>query len=279
MIFLYLLFSFPSSFAQVGATTDALGGAGVANLNAVDSAFLNPAGLAFFSDVQFSGTYRFGKTSLGDVRQMNAVIADARNDNLFSGSLAYRQRDYERSLPTEINEKQFVLNTAFLLGPRWGMGLRGYKIQTDLASGETIDQYNGDLGVHFALTPAVALAATQSGLFSAKEGLAAPLGVLPETKIGGLLRINSFITVLADVGFAYNQNPNDRTSQAVGLSLTKMEFMNLNFGARFDERARETIYTAGLQFAGPRLKLGYAYQKEVRQEFGEAHTIDISMNL
>lgn len=279
MIFEILLILMSVSHAQVGATTDALGGAGVAHASALDSAFLNPAGLAFFSDVQMGGSYRFGKTSLGDVRQINAVMAEATRENLFAGSLAYRQRDYETSPMSEINEKQFVANIAFLLTPQWSVGLRGYKVQTDLQSHQKIDQYNGDLGIHYVMNDYFGFALTQTGILSTKEGLVAPLGVLPETRVGTMVQVNQLVGLLADVGYAYNQNPDKRTSQSFGVVLTKMEFLKFHFGARFDDRSRERAYTAGLQFYGPRLKLGYAYQKEVRQEWGETHTIDISLNL
>lgn len=276
MTFLYLIFFSAFNFAQVGTTADSLGGAGVAHAHPTESALLNPAGLAFFSDAYFAGIYRYGKSTLGGTRQYNAVIADADEENLFVGSVAYRQVDYDDVPGGEIQEKEFVANAAYRL-PSLAIGLRGYKKQTDVF-GAKVDQYNSDLGIHWISTDHLAFGITQTGMFSTKN-YQYPLGVLPATTLGGMFAISELFSIFADFSYAYNQNPNDRFVHAVGLSLQHLEFLRINVGGRFDDRSGETSYTAGLQFHGPRLKVGYAYQKEVRKELGEMHTFDISVNL
>lgn len=278
MSFLYILFLAQFNFAQVGSTADALGGAGVANPLATESAFLNPAGLGFFSDVQAMGAFRTGKSTLGDFRQYNAVIADANPANLFVGSIAYRQKDYDLNPTGDVEEKEMLVNAAYRLRPDLALGLRGYKKQTDFL-GAKQDEINGDFGIHWVPKDNWAVGFTQYSMFSTRDNLLFPLGLLPMSTLGVQYVMSEFFSLNADLSYAYKQNAENRFGHAVGVSFMHVEYFRINFGGRFDDRAGETAYTAGFQFYGPNLKVGYAYQKEVRQELGEVHTFDISLNL
>ncbi|MCC6138214.1 MAG: hypothetical protein IT287_06255 [Bdellovibrionaceae bacterium] len=275
---LYILFLSQLNFAQVGTTADALGGAGVANAIATESAFLNPAGLGFHSDVQVAGVFRTGKSQLGDFRQFNAVIADANPGNLFVGSLAYRQRNYDAGPTSDIEDKEMIINAAYRLRPEFAMGLRGYKKQTDFF-GVKQDEVNSDFGMQLVPMNNWTIGFTQYSMFSTKDNLAYPLGLLPMSTVGVQYVLSQMIAFNADLSYAYKQNNQDRFAHAVGVSFMHVEYFRINVGGRFDDRAGETAYTAGFQFYGPNLKVGYAYQKEVRQELGEVHTFDISLNL
>lgn len=278
MLFLYVLFFHFLNFAQVGTTADSLGGAGVARSHMTEAAFLNPAGLGFFSNLEFASAYVFGKTRLGDLRQLNVVFADGSSENFFLGSVAYKQKEYTSTSALEIHEKEFIANAAFRLRPELSVGLRGYKVQTEPVGGVEQSQYNSDIGVQWIMNKKLSLGMTQVGILSAKESLIFPLGVLPRTTVGAQYIVNSMLIFTGDLVYAYNQNPHKRFTHSAGISLTHLEYFRLNAGGRFDDRAGETAYTAGVQFCGPQLKVGYAYQKEVRQRFGEIHTIDISLN-
>jgi hypothetical protein len=273
--FILILFSV-FNHAQVGSTSDSLGGVGAALANPTEASFINPAGLAFFSGGYFSGGYRSGKSDFGDYRQMSVVMADASEENLFSGSLAYRQKDFDFTPSIDLQEKDFIATAAYRR-PSLAIGIRGYKKQTELV-GENIDQYNGDLGLQWMSTEHFTVGITQSGMWSTKA-VEQPFGVLPSTTVGAMFVIPQLAMLIADFSYAYTQNPNDRLVHSVGLSLQHIEFVSINTGLRMDDRSGETTMTAGLQFVGPRLKAGYAYQKEVRKELGEVHTFDISINL
>lgn len=254
-----------------------MGGAGVAYASGAESTFLNPAGVAMYNDINIAAAHRFGKSALGDLKQYNAIIVDSSEENMFKGSIAYRERIYEPSIG-DVREKDFIANGAYLVHPDWAVGVRGYKKQTDIPL-ESIDQYNGDVGVLWTPQKQMAFGITQYGLFSTKEGIAQPLGVLPMTTIGGLYTFPDIAVVTADLSYAYNENQKNRFIHAFGVSFHNVEFFRTNVGIRADDRAGEMAYTAGFQFWAPRLKVGYAYQKEVRKELGEMHTIDISINL
>ncbi len=255
-----------------------MGGTGIAQPHGSDSAFLNPAGISYFSEVHATGGYRYGKTAIGNVKQFHAVIMDSNEENIFKGAIAYRERKYESALFGDAREKDFIANGAYQINPNLSVGLRGYKKQTDIPL-ESIDQYNGDLGAHWIVVKDFALAITQFGMFSTKDSVVQPLGVLPMTTVGALYVIPDIVVFTADLAYAYKENDRDRFSHAVGVGFINVEFFRTNFGARFDDRAGEAYYSAGFQFAGPRLKIGYAYQKESRKDLGEVHTFDISVNL
>lgn len=276
-LFTILFFSF-FNFAQVGSTSDALGGTGVAQPTSTEAVFLNPAGIAIFSELYFAGAYRFGQSALGDMKQTHVAITDASPENLFKGALAYRERRYEPAIG-DIKEQEFIASTAVQLRSNLSVGVRGYKKQTAVPLQDRIDQYNGDIGVLWAPNETWALGFTQYGLLSTKDTLLQPLGVLPMTTVGALLAVPDIATITADLSYAYKENASDHLIHAIGLSFRNAEWFRTNLGARIDDRAGETVYSAGFQFWGPRLKVGYAYQKEVRKELGEMHTIDISINL
>lgn len=276
MSFIFLILFSLFNHAQVGSTSDSLGGVGAAIAHPTEASFINPAGLAFFSGAFVTAGYRTGKSSFGDYRQMSAVIADANEENLFSGSLAYRQKDFDFSPLNDLQETDLIATAAYRL-PTIAIGLRGYKKETELI-GATTEQYNGDLGLQWMSSEQLTLGITQTGLLSTKD-VVQPFGVLPATTVGAMFVIPQLATLIADFSYAYTQNPNDRWVHAVGLSFQHIEFISLNTGLRMDDRSGETTVTAGLQFVGPRLKAGYAYQKETRKELGEVHTFDISINL
>lgn len=276
MSFIFLFLFSWMNHAQVGSTADSMGTAGVAAAHPTEATFLNPAGVSLFTGVFFNGGYRMGKSQFGDFRQMSAVIADSSEDNLFSGSVGYRQRDYDFLPSSDIGEKEFIATAAYKL-PSLALGLRGYKKQTDLLGVKT-DQYNGDVGLQWDSTEDLTFAVLQTGLFTTKD-IRYPLGVLPTTTLGAMYVIRDLATLMADFSYSYAENSQDRLAHSFGVAFQHIEFVSLNAGIRIDDRAGETIYTAGFQFLGPNLKLGYAYQKEVRKELGEVHTFDISINL
>ncbi|MCB9072458.1 MAG: hypothetical protein H6623_02460 [Bdellovibrionaceae bacterium] len=274
-IFSFLLFSF-LNHAQISSTTDALGGAGIANAHPIDSAYLNPAGLAAFADVYFSGQYFFGKQNLGNTKQWGVTLADASQGNIFKGSLTYRRRKTSLS-PQDVKEEDYIATGAVKLTQRWSVGAHIYKKQTDSLVG-SVDQYNGDFGAMWQISDKVALGFTQFGLVGTKNTGIAGTGLTNRTSLGVSWSPLFFVQVLADLTYYNENNPRRRLVHALGVALSHTEYIFLRLGARIDDAWGGTYYTGGLYFNGPKFKLGYAYQKEVRRDIGGAHTIDLSFN-
>jgi hypothetical protein len=277
MLFFSFLFFSSFHFAQVGSTADAMGGSGIASAHPIESAFLNPAGIAEFSSIYFSGLFFNGKTSLGNNRQWGATIADASPENVFAGSLAYRHRTFELA-PEDVEEQDFIFTGAFKPHKQIAIGAHVYKKQTRGFFND-VDQYNGDIGGLFMLSKSLALGFTQFGVVGTKKMPVVGTGLTNKTTVGAQWAPYSFLALTGDVSMYNERNPNGRFIHAFGAAFSHVEFAHIHFGGRFDDARGETYYTLGLLFDGPKLKIGYSYQKEVRQELGEMHTIDISLNL
>lgn len=265
-----------SSSAQVGSASDALGGTGIGAYHPLESIFLNPAALARSQTAYFGGQYYADKLSPGDhLRQYSVLIADGLPESMFPGGIAYRYRNYEVG-GQDVREHLLQASGAARLSETFSVGLTGYKLKTDLPTGADYNQYNGDIGVYWQALPYFSMGAVARAVLGSKDNVAFGISeIKPSAGIGATYSVMEMINLRADANYIYEDNPDKLWQHHLGMETTNLEWFNLRAGLRGDDYKKETSWSAGFGFNGPRLKLAYAYQKEIRQKLGESHTVDI----
>ncbi len=274
MILLSLLLQF--SFAQVGSTVDALGGAGIAAPHPYESAILNPAALVEFKTKYFGIQTHSSDNSVSgvDTNQQSIFITDAGDMTIFPGALMYRQRT-NKVAGVRIREQQFQLSGAGAITRHFAVGLSGYKIKTDLPTGADYNQYNADLGAYWFINDQWSVGGIFRGLLGSKDTAWAASKVLPSSGMGAEYRFFEMFKLRYDLNYVWEQNSDNRFLHQFGGEVRYDNLLVLRAGLNQDDRVSENRWSAGIGWEGPKLKVAYAYQKETRQKLGESHSIDM----
>jgi len=276
-MFFSLLVFFATAWGQVGSTTDALGGASLGNNHPLDSAWTNPAGLAGVHGVYAGLNYFKGdvsETPESDLKQYGATITDGSGSTL-PGSIGYRQRTYEVGA-NRVNEKIYRLAAAVPLNSRWALGVAGYRVHTEPWNAGDTNQDNVDLSVLWNPWDGLQFGAITRGVFGSKDGVYGPSHVEPSGGVGMRLNLMRAMSLLTDLNYGYEGSGySGRLQTQVGLELATANAVALRLGFNNDDWHDQRRICAGLGWDGPKLRVGYAYQKETRQKLGESHTVDI----
>jgi hypothetical protein len=274
MVFLNLLCSFV--FAQVGATADSLGGAGIGGPHAYESAILNPAALVDLKK-QYMGFQTINTDIADDIKQRNHsfFVTDAGEETLFPGTLFYRNRS-NKFLGERIREEHFQLSVAGAIARTMSVGVSAYKIRTNMPSGSDYNQYNADIGGYWFVQDSLSLGAVFRGVLGSKDSLAwSPSQVIPSTGLGAEFRFLEMFRFRYDINYFFEQNPDKRYRHQIGGEVRYESALVLRTGFSQDDRLAQNRWTVGIGWEGPRLKVAYAYQNELRQDFGDTHSVDM----
>jgi hypothetical protein len=274
MIFLTLLLHVTCAWAQVGSSTDALGGAAIGNSHALDSGWTNPAALAEVEGVVAGAQFFNGTVASGvDLRQYGITITDG-STGAFPGAAGYKHRTYTVGGKT-FSEYMMRFSAAIPIQHQLSVGFSGYRVHTNAFTNGAMNQDNGDLGVYWRASKKLSLGAVTRALFGSKDNAFLPSKVRPTGGLGAEYDLLDFLRLRMDLLYPYEDNPDSRIQTNMGLEIRNMQYVSLRFGYNNDEFRKEDRFTAGFAWDGPKLRLGYSYQKEVRQKLGESHTIDI----
>lgn len=274
MILISLFISLASA-QQVGSTADAMGGAGIAGAHPYESAILNPAAMVEFK-TSFMGLQGMSSevNPDGEQKQYSLFFTDAGEMTMFPGALFYRWRTNE-ILGQKVREQHLQLSGAAAITQKMSLGVSGYKVRTDLMSGEDYNQYNMDVGAYWLALESLSVGAVARGVMGSKNTVWAASQVLPSTGIGAEYKLYEMFKFRYDINYVLEQNPNKRFRHQLGGEVRYDFLLVLRAGFNQDDRIGENRWTAGIGWDGPRLKLAYAFQKEDRRNSAETHSIDM----
>jgi hypothetical protein len=271
---LFSIFIFVSS-AQVGSVADAMGGAGIGGAHPYESAILNPAALVEFKSKHFGMQQR--KTDLGpnlDQEQYSFFFTDAGETTVVPGTVFYRQRS-NQFLDQKVREQHLQISGAAALTQTLSVGASGYKIKTNLMSGDDYNQYNLDLGTYWLALPNLTVGGVFRGVMGS-ESTEWPLSqVLPMAGTGAEYRFFEMFKLRYDINYFLEQNGDKRFRHQIGGEVRYDYMLALRAGWSQDDRLGENRVTLGVGWDGPRLKVAYAFQKEDRKQLGDAHSVDM----
>lgn len=236
-----------------------IAGTGVAGIYMEESAFLNPASLAFFEqgDVYVQRDMMQIKDKDGNIVQKpkNTGIVLADGNPSLSGSLSYVQQE-----EGNMKRSRWGLSASSPLNKQSAFGVSVRKTKDEnLTSKTESDYYQTVFGVTHAIDAQTSLGIVAYDAFNSKGD---------ETKaILGVQRVFvDYITVALDFGGDYNSDEiSDTLLYRGGLQVRVLNDFYLRFGAFNDKGRQEKGNGFGLAWIQPRLAFEFA-MKNTKQD-------------
>ena len=282
MVFLCsFIFFFSALHAQVyrGPISSGVGGAGRAGMQSAESALLNPALISMLKGYEIDSYYRDGEIDNGQHRQAYGFGAtDNGEEVFFPGSLHYfRLRDTGRVPSPAVNGELWHAGVAQKFLDQGSIGVSGYRLRSDVKDDRVYEQWNYSLGILWTFNEAIGVAYVADNL--ANPGSIVPHGLREDLRqsVGFFTAFTDIARLRVDIARAEHFNPGHKMAYMLGMETLSNKFFILRLGYRYDDLANERIWTGGLGFNGPRLKLNYAVEKNQSGTSGALHNIDIQM--
>ena len=262
-----------------GAVSSALGGTGVAGMPAAEGALLNPALVAIFPGASIDANYRDGALNEGGHRRAMALGAiDDGSEKLFSGAVHYvRTRDAgitPRTIPGEL----WHAAVGTRVNERVAVGASGYRL-VHKDDGRALTQWNFGLGALVMISRSFGLAYVIRNPAFAGDRVPTELREELYQALGSYVGLGEMIRLRVDLGRRERRNPDRQLAYMLGLETRTSDLFLLRLGFRHDEAGDGRIWSAGLSFDGPRLKIDYAFQKGIdagpRSGRDALHSVDL----
>ncbi|MGE3759600.1 MAG: hypothetical protein AB7H97_17675 [Pseudobdellovibrionaceae bacterium] len=277
--FILLFMSFPSfAFAQpfTGALSSAMGGTGRAGLSSSEGSFLNPASIPLIKGYDFMAHYRDGDLGPGTHKQAIGLgMVDSTEDTAFPGAAHFvRTRESGRS-PTPVSGELWHGAGAVLINDQLSVGVSVYRWQHRANNFPTYTQWNGALGVLWLVDPNISLAYVFEN--PAQAGSEVPTALREDMRqsVGSFFRFSEVAIARFDLSRQERNNPDGRMIYMFGLESATSEFFVVRAGYRLDDMRNQRSWSGGVAFNGPRLRLDYAFERDMNQSSGALHSVDL----
>lgn len=260
-----------------GPQSSALGGSGVAGMPGAESGLLNPALIPLFNGSGLDAYYRDGYVDRGQHRQAWGFGAiDNTREVWFPGTLHYlRTRDTGRSeIPADGELWHAAIGQRV---DRFALGASVYRLAYDLKGDRTYEQWNYSIGAVYQITEEVGVGYVLKNLAGASSSV--PVGLREDLSqtLGFYASLYEIARVRFDVSRRERFNPDKRMAYMFGLENRTTQLFLLRLGYRYDDWANQRVWTAGLGFDGPRLKVDYAFEKRQERTSDALHSVDLRL--
>ncbi len=261
-----------------GAMSSSLGGTGRAGLAELEGVFLNPAEVTLVPTHTLGTYYRDGYVDDGEHWHAYGIgAADPGPNVIFPGALHYfRLRDTGRSAQPADGELWHVAIGDMIL-PNLAIGLSGYRLHYKLRGRKAAVQWNGSLGLTWMVHKQLGLAYVLSNITN--PGGDVPLGLREEREqgLGLFAEVFSIANVRFDITRREVNNVDRRMVYMGSFESMSGKFMVFRTGYKLDDEQNRRFLTAGLGLNGPRLKLNYAFEKNIEGGAGALHSVDLRL--
>jgi hypothetical protein len=249
------------------AGPEALGDAGRAAINPVDSHFLNPAAMAFTHGYNFGGVFQEGQlTSDSPKNNFGLVVSDNSPDTFAAASLgyAYKRQSYPNNV---IIDQDFSLDVAVRIFPTISLGVQGHQLVESNPLAKNFTKYNVSLGALIVPTPIFGFSFTAYDVLNDDD-----LNMIPILSLGGHVIVMDILRFRADIWRLEKKNPNHAGSLGLGMEIVGAEGFLIRTGGLWDTLTAQTYWTAGIAWEGPRLSVAYGFKDNVNVAGDVAHT-------
>ena len=259
-----------------GPVSKASGGSGRAGIPGMESAFVNPALIPLEKASEMSAYYHDGYIGSGQHRNGWAVgVIDAEKEVWFPGAAHYvRTRDGGRTR-TATEGELWHMAVGKNISERLALGLSAYRLQYDVEGDREYTQWNGSIGGLVLITETFGLAYVLDNLV--KPGSEVPRGLREDLKqgVGVYGAVADLVKIRGDISRQEKFNPGKKMGFAIGMESMTSQWILFRAGFQRDELADTRIWSAGFGFNGPRLKVDYAVEKNVKGTGGAVHSVDL----
>lgn len=276
--FILILMTFSSfAFAQPfnGALSSAMGGTGRAGIPSSEGSFLNPATIPLIKGYDAMIHYRDGDLGPGTHRQALGIgMVDSSEDAAFPGAAHFvRTRETGRTA-TPVNGELWHAAGAYLINNQFSIGASVYRWQHRANNFPTYVQWNGALGFLWLVNNDFSLAYVLEN--PAQPGSDVPAALREELRqsIGTFFRFSDVAIARMDISRQERNNPDGRMIYMFGLESATSEFFVFRAGYKLDDMRNQRSWSGGIAFNGPRLRVDYAFERDMNQSSGALHSVD-----
>ncbi len=267
-----LLFA-PNSNASIpfyGGISQSMGGAGRAAVNASEVGLLNPASFAFVRGYNLASTYRdFGTVEGGSTRNVLFHASENQAGAMFPLAVTYLKTRDINAAAYGVRE-EYHLSSAQMVLKNLAFGIDGARYSFEPENGAKDSEWDVRLGLLYVPHKDWGVGLVFTNLLSTD---------LPFLKRGVELGLNylvkDFFRFSLDYTHQIEDNPTDDGAVMLGIEHTFASQIPLRIGFRVDGPSNENYWTLGLGWNGPRLGLGYTYEKSVSEAQEYGHSVDL----
>lgn len=260
-----------------GAVSSATANTGRAAVEISDSAYMNPASLAYMMGYTFTSSY--SSTIASGEQQGNDFslsLMDNMKETVIPTGLAYTQLKRD-SGSYDLTTRDFRLSVGNFIGKKLALGL-SLHLKDDQFPTNRFQQTNFSLGMIYAINNDLGLGFTMDDILDPSGKISQDIRMQSTTGLGLSYNYKKFARFRTDLVSASGNRFNKPTLGA-GLEsfMNRWIIIRLGLSRNFDEET--SLYAAGLGFKGPRFAVHYAYQTSPQMEKLTRHSIDLAIPL
>jgi len=280
LLALLTFFTF-SAEAQVfrGTLSSSMGGTGRAAMDSLEGAFLNPALVPLLKDYEIDGYFRDGTLDPGQHKQAWGVGAgDNSKDVLFPAEVNYVRLRDTGVAGTKGPVDGELMHLA--VGKNYGnfsYGISGYRLASSVTNDQSYVQWNYSLGALAMINQDMGIAYVLMNL--ARPGSDVPVGLRQDMQqgVGFFSSIFDIARLRVDITRNEVNNVDKKMVYMVGFENMATQYGIFRMGYRHDDQLAQDYATLGFGLHGPRLKLDYAFEKNVKGTGEALHSVDMRL--
>lgn len=260
-----------------GPISAGLGGAGRASVDATETSLLNPAGLGFlqkyYGSAQFQNAIvRSSQGSNTDQQTWGFGLTDGSPGVVMPGSFNYLRRT---SRDLKLTQQFFHVGLAQHLGEGLSVGIALHYLKSEMGVLPHENFMDGDLGLMYYGIPRLGLGLVFYNLRGDSREYSTPIENYRQGALAMTYEISGAFQLRADYLYQLQMNSKNLGVALFGVENTLAYDFKLRLGVKEDGLHRAGYYTAGLGYAGPRLRFDYAFQTQSWGQKEQRHGFDI----
>ncbi len=263
IVILAALYCIPLQAYYQGAVTRGTGGAGIAAIEASETPFANPAGMAFLQGSYFTGA--FGSGSAGE-QEVAVALTENMRDTLIPTAFSYVQSHEENHLGKVVN-RQFRIAMGKPVAKKMAWG---FAIHHDENKIEEVRENHTNIssGLLYAVNERLGFAILAEDMISGENAE-------QTINMGMSYSFRKFMRFKLDAT-GYLADSVAKPDFAVGVENYLNKWAIFRFGAARDGQEAVYKYSIGLGFVLPRFGVHYAHQMVPDRQDLTSHSVDLA---
>lgn len=277
IIFISIFCHFAQAQVFQGPLSRALGGSGRAGLESSESALLNPALVPLAIDGEFNLMYGDGSSDRAQHQQFIGVgTVDNGEGIIVPGSLHYIRTRNTGVYPSAVSGElwHFAIGQKLFLDGLV-LGLSGFRWSADPDGEGAKSQWNGSFGALYSFNSAFGLAYVWDNFIGAPKSIPEGLRLSARHSLGAMFTVGDVARLRFDLSKDQANNPDDKLIYQFGLESRSSSYAIIRLGAKADKLREQDFMTFGLGFNGPRLKVDYSFEKNLKRTGDALHSVDM----
>lgn len=261
-----------------GPVASGLGGAGRGAVDEGEQIFLNPATIVHASPFTSALFYIDGYTEKNEHDNILGLsLADNTEGLFFSGGYAYAKRRRTYDARSTIEEQYHQVSLGKFALRHLSFGATVTFLDTDMIEGPSYRQWDFHIGSHYNPHPNFGIGLVFYNVASRHEKVPAELQNLDAVALGAHYIFMPMFRLRLDISQQMERNPDQKIHYQMGVESHLSNFMVTRIGYDVDTLAKRNVYSLGVGFNGPRLKLDYFYRKDSDYSAGALHGVDLRL--